>query len=183
MLTRSSFWSFFKSRKFWSLSGFNPVPLSIYSWETFSSLPSILPLRSKHLRTLSWSRPTMLSVRMKLILVCSPICISYTPNILISKVSGYFLIYLKYSKRKPLLKMISCSESFKVLSIKWLLSGKKKKDGDLPPPVWKLYIPDMFRLGTKELSNCSSVKWSFLIFLKILGANSLMCIFSSVASS
>jgi hypothetical protein len=44
---------------------------------------------------------------------------------------------------------MSFSEGFKVFNIKRLLSGKKKKEGDLPPPVLKLNIPSMFLIGMK----------------------------------
>ena len=75
-------------------------------------------------------------------------------------------MYLKYSNKNPLLNNISYSEELRVFNIRRLLSVKKKNEGDLPPPLLKLYIPVMFLFGINDSIICSSVILPLLKFLK-----------------
>ena len=78
---------------------------------------------------------------------------------------------------------MSNSFYFKVFSISFLLSEKKKKLGDLPCPVWKLCIAEKFAAGCKDLRSTWSLMIPFLIFLNNLGACSTIVTLSLAVGS
>lgn len=65
------------------------------------------------------------------------------------------------------------SDSFNVLTIRILLSKKKKKLRDFPVPVWKLCTPLKFEIGMRDSYISYSPTRPLLMFLKIFGACSV----------